>query len=193
MHLTEEKTKLRQDIKERIERMSEEKRHAEGRTLSRILLKTIPPNSTVCAFFPLKTEIDVRPLLTELLRRGDTLYLPVFDKKGLLFRKVTDITTLLPGELGIPEPPIDAPKLEDETVHYILVPGRAFDRTGNRLGRGSGGYDRWLKRYRTAHPSTKFFGVCLECQMVPKVPVEAHDVVMDVVFTSRGNVNEEES
>lgn len=173
--------------------MSEAKRHAEGRTLSRILLKAIPSHSTVCAFFPLKTEIDIRTLLQELIARGDTLYLPVFDKKGLLFRKVSDITTLVAGELGIPEPPANAPVLANENVDYILVPGRAFDDRGNRLGRGSGGYDRWIERYRNAHPTTKFYGVCLECQLIPHVPVEPHDAAMDTVFTSRGNVNEEQS
>jgi len=166
--------------------MSDNARHAEGRTLSRVLLEEIPKGSTVCAFFPLKTEVDIRLLLEKLLERGDTLYLPVYENKRLVYKRTTNLTTLTPGEFTIPEPPKDAEKLENQSVDIILVPGRAFDTTGNRLGRGAGGYDRWLEKYKAAHPSTQFWGVCLECQLVPEVPVEAHDVKMDEVITARG-------
>lgn len=191
MHPTEAKTKLRLDIKDRIDRMTEGERHAEGRTLSRVLLQLIPTGSTVCAFFPLKTEVDIRLLLEGLLARGDTLFLPVFENNRLVFKKTTDLSLLSPGELTIPEPPKDAEKLEDQPVDIMLIPGRAFDRNGNRLGRGAGGYDRWLEKYKQMHPQTKFWGVCLECQLVPDVPVEAHDMRMDAVVTCRGTVGEE--
>lgn len=186
MHPSEAKSKLRLDIKDRIDRMSEGQRHAEGRTLSRVLLELIPAGSSVCAFFPLKTEVDIRLFLEGLLARGDTLYLPVFENNRLVFRRTTNLATLSPGELTIPEPPPDAEKLDTQPVDIILIPGRAFDRNGNRLGRGAGGYDRWLEKYKLDHAATKFWGVCLECQLMPEVPVEAHDVRMDAVVTARG-------
>ena len=60
----------------------------------------------------------------------------------------------------------------------ILVPGLAFDKSGARLGRGRGFYDRFLAGI------TGFrVGVCFDWQLVESVPVEAHDIRMDAVVT----------
>ena len=186
MHKSEEKKILRQEIKKRIDDMDTEKRHGEGRTLSRILLKSIPEGSTVCAYFPLKSEVDIRLLLKELRDRGDTVYLPVFagaDTK-MIYRKAENLHNLPPGEFTIPEPPKSAEELGDKEVDIILVPGRAFDRQGNRLGRGSGGYDTWLEWYKKHHPRTPLWGTCLQCQLMIEVPTEPHDVLMNAVITA---------
>lgn len=187
MHLQEQKKLLRADIKKRIDDMDPEARRAEGRTLSRILLKKIPEGSTICAYFPLKSEVDIQLLLKELIDRGDTVYLPVFkdaDSK-MIYRKAESLSDLPPGEFTIPEPPKDAEELGDRAVDIVLVPGRAFDTDGNRLGRGSGGYDTWLEWYKKHHPSTPLWGTCLLCQMVQEVPTETHDVAMNAVATAQ--------
>ena len=186
MHKSEEKKILRQEIKKRIDDMDTEKRHGEGRTLSRILLKSIPEGSTVCAYFPLKSEVDIRLLLKELLDRGDTVYLPVFagaDTK-MIYRKAENLHNLSPGEFTIPEPPANAEELGDKEVDIVLVPGRAFDRQGNRLGRGSGGYDTWLGWYKKHHTDTPLWGTCLQCQLMIDVPMEPHDIPMDIIITA---------
>lgn len=187
MHISEQKTLLRQDIKKRIDDLDTEARRAEGRTLSRVLLKKIPEGSSICAYFPLKSEVDIQLLLKELIARGDTVYLPVFvgaDTK-MIYRKAQNLHNLPPGEFTIPEPPANAPELGDQTVDLVLVPGRAFDAQGNRLGRGSGGYDTWLAWYKKHHPTTPLWGTCLECQRVKEVPVEAHDIPMDAVVSAQ--------
>lgn len=187
MHISEAKTQLRQDIKKRINDMNTDHRRAEGRTLSRILLEKIPKGSSICAYFPLKSEVDIQLLLQELINRGDTVYLPVFAGKDtkMIYRKAENLSDLPPGECTIPEPPETAPKLETQEVDIVLVPGRAFDRNGNRLGRGSGGYDTWLQWYKKRHTQTPLWGTCLQCQLVHEVPTEPHDVPMDVVVTAQ--------
>ena len=187
MHSSEEKMILRQEIKKRIDDMDTEHRRAEGRTLSRVLLERIPKGSTICAYFPLKSEGDIQLLLKELLDRGDTVFLPVFagkDKK-MIYRRAQNLHDLPPGEFTIPEPPESAQELGSEEVDIILVPGRAFDRNGRRLGRGSGGYDTWLEWYKKHHPDTPLWGTCLQCQLVMNVPVELHDVPMSTVITAQ--------
>lgn len=187
MHKSEEKALLRQDIKKRLADMDPEARRAEGRTLSRVLLEKIPNGSTICAYFPLKSEVDIQLLLIELLKRGDTVYLPVYagpDTK-MIYRKAENLHDLPPGEFTIPEPPAGAEKLDDKKVDIILVPGRAFDKEGNRLGRGSGGYDTWLEWYKKNHPDTPLWGTCLQCQLVQEVPVELHDIKMDEVIFAK--------
>lgn len=185
MHPSEEKKRLRMDIDDRIGRMQDATRHAEGRTVSRVLLKYIPRGSRVSAFFPLKNEADIRMLLEELLKRGDSLYLPVFSRGELAFRKVIELADLSPGIFTIPEPKATSPELHDDPLDFALIPGRAFDRRGGRLGRGNGGFDRWISKQRESHPDTRFVGVCLECQLVKEVPMEAHDQRMDAVATAR--------
>src|SRR3989344_1859805 len=187
MHASERKTILRQEVNKRLAEMTDDQRHAEGRTLSRVLLKKIPRGSTVCAYFPLKTEADIRLLLKELIERGDAVFLPVYVGKDklMVYRKAESLHYLPPGEFTIPEPPDGAEELGDRKADVILVPGRAFDKKGNRLGRGSGGYDKWLERYQGKHPDTPLWGVCLTCQLVQEVPVELHDINMDAVITAQ--------
>jgi 5-formyltetrahydrofolate cyclo-ligase len=61
-------------------------------------------------------------------------------------------------------------------VDVVVVPGVAFDRRNNRLGRGKGYYDRLL-----ATINTYKIGVCFGCQLLEHVPHDAHDVRMDRV------------
>jgi len=187
MHKSTEKNLLRQEIKKRIDDMDTEARRAEGRTLSRIVIKKIPKGSTICAYFPLKSEVDIQLLLLEMITRGDTVFLPVFagPNKKMIYRKAENLHDLPPGEFTIPEPPTTADELGDQEVDIVIVPGRAFDKEGNRLGRGSGGYDKWLQWYKEHHPTTPLWGVCLQCQMIYSVPTEPHDVKMDAVFTAK--------
>ena len=187
MHVSEQKKLLRQDIKKRIDDMDPEARRAEGRTLSRILLKKIPEGSTICAYFPLKSEVDIQLLLVELLKRGDTVYLPVFvsAEQRMIYRKAENLNDLPPGEFTIPEPPKSAEELGEQRVDIVLVPGRAFSKEGDRLGRGSGGYDQWLTWYRSLHTDVPYWGVCLQCQIIEGIPMEEHDIKMDAIITSK--------
>jgi 5-formyltetrahydrofolate cyclo-ligase len=186
MHTAEEKHQLRDAMEERLKRMSDGERSAESRSLCRRLTEAIPVGTAVCAFSPLRTEPDITPLLQEILRRGDPLYLACFDGQ-LTFRLCTDLVTLVRGELGILEPPKDSEELDHSTVtRIVVVPGRAFDRAGNRLGRGNGGYDRWISEQRKHHASTRFIGAALECQIMDSVPVEQHDARLDAIATARG-------
>ena len=67
-------------------------------------------------------------------------------------------------------------------VDVILVPGLAFTRAGQRLGRGGGFYDRLLARLPAV---TWKIGVCFEVQISDAVPSEPHDVTVDCVMTER--------
>lgn len=68
-----------------------------------------------------------------------------------------------------------------DEIELIVVPGVAYDRKGNRLGRGKGFYDRLLQSTK----ATKV-GVCYEFQLIDEVPAEPHDVRMDMVISQNG-------
>ena len=61
----------------------------------------------------------------------------------------------------------------------IIVPGVAFDRHGNRIGRGKGYYDRFLCQ----HLDVKRIGICFDFQLVDEVPTDPLDIKMDEVIS----------
>lgn len=190
MHIRESKQQLRNDISRRITRMSEQDRRGESRTICRVLLKELPRSPiTIAAYYPLKTEIDLLPLIKDLLERGDRIFLPTEENEQLVMRQIQSTEDVTMGSQNIPVPQSDAPKLDPKNLDVALIPGRAFDRSGNRLGRGNGGYDFWIRDVRAANPRAKFWGTCFECQLVNEVPVEEHDEQVDAVVTDRGIIH----
>ena len=76
------------------------------------------------------------------------------------------------------EEPTGTNTVSPDEIEMVVVPGVAYDRSGNRLGRGRGFYDRLLASTR----ATKV-GVGYEFQLVDSIPAEPHDVKMDLVIT----------
>lgn len=70
-----------------------------------------------------------------------------------------------------------------EEIELVVVPAVAYDRSGRRLGRGKGFYDRFLKNTK----ATKV-GVGYEFQLIDEVPHEPHDVPMDMVITQHTTI-----
>lgn len=75
---------------------------------------------------------------------------------------------------GFEQPTVDAPVVADAEIAAVLVPGLAFDRTGHRLGRGAGYYDRFLARLDPTVPRIGITGG----YVVAELPAEPHDVPM---------------
>lgn len=187
MHPSQEKTRLREYIKERLSLYPAHKRASESLSLSRRILEALPdPPVTICGYVPLKDEADIRMALSEIIKRGDHLYLPRFQNAILTFGIVTDVKHLKSGALHIPEPPLSAQAPDMEKLQIVLTPGRAFDKNGNRIGRGNGGYDVWIEKQRKINQDTKYWGIALECQVVEDIPVEPHDQKLDAIVTARG-------
>lgn len=131
------------------------------------------------------------PVLSAFLEwaadRGIKLYFPRYRKDGDRYEMVHvgDLDGgFVGGRYGIPEPsPLlpaaTAAECADE-LNY-LVPGLAFDRSGNRLGRGGGYYDRLL-----APASGRKTGVFFQFQELDAVPEEPHDRRLDAAVTENG-------
>jgi 5-formyltetrahydrofolate cyclo-ligase len=113
----------------------------------------------VASYAPLRGEPDVRPVNEALLERGLRVVLPeVLPDRDLRFGD---------GSGGVADADIDV----------MLVPALAADRSGRRLGRGGGSYDRVLPRLRA-------FTVAIvhADELLPRVPVEPHDARVDAVL-----------
>ena len=109
------------------------------------------------------------------------LLLPCVNGDDLLLRQYTGPECMVTGEqFGIGEPDASLPVFTDlNSVEMIIVPGVAFDRTGNRMGRGRGFYDRLLK----STPQALKVGVAYDFQILDEIPVEPHDVKMNRIIS----------
>ncbi len=136
----------------------------------------------IAAFVPLPGEPDLRPLFPALAAGGARILLPVVGAAGtgLVFRPWREAATMVAGPLGTRHP-ADGP---EEQPDLVLVPLIAFDRTGNRLGRGGGHYDRTL----AALPARRAIGVAWACREVDAVPVGPLDVRLDAIATEAGAI-----
>ncbi|MBI4125365.1 MAG: 5-formyltetrahydrofolate cyclo-ligase [Deltaproteobacteria bacterium] len=109
------------------------------------------------------------------------IYYPAVDSKPktLIFYRVRDLKELKPGFAGIPEPDRAGNRLRTiDYLNLIVVPGIAFDRQGNRLGRGEGYYDRLLSGYHGLK-----IGLAYEFQVVETLPASPKDRRVDFVIT----------
>ncbi len=143
----------------------------------------IPGDATVSGYWPLRDELDPRPILSALATRGQRLCLPVVVESGapLVFRGWKPDVSLEPAAFGTQVPGADCPVLEPD---LLLVPLLAFDRRGFRLGYGGGFYDRTLATLRGRRPVLAV-GLAFAAQEVDAVPVEAGDEPLDRIVTER--------
>jgi 5-formyltetrahydrofolate cyclo-ligase len=135
----------------------------------------------VLAYAAMPEELDPSPLVDALRVRGARVAYPRVCGPGeLALHWCDDANELAAGYCGIAEPAADAPEVAAEELDLVLVPGTAFDAACARLGMGGGFYDRLLAG---AASQALAVGLAFDEQIVDAVPVEAHDVALDVVVT----------
>lgn len=161
-----------------------------GKELCRRFLEAIevPEGAVVSAYWPVRAEIDVRPLLHALHGAGHVCGLPVIVRRGapLLFRRWHPGMELVEGTFAIPVP---GPEADEVTPDLALVPLLVFDGEGRRLGYGGGYYDRTLARLR--HRAGRTFvavGVAYAAQRRDRVPADEGDERLDWVVTEEGAI-----
>lgn len=146
----------------------------------------VSSDSTVCAYVPVGTEPGSVEMLDTLLLRSRRVLLPVA-------RTAADNTplplcwgeyrpgTLSNGRWGLLEPPppwLPTSALADASL--VLVPALAVDRSGVRLGRGRGFYDRSLGG---RDPWARLVAVVRDTELVDELPAEPHDIAMTHALT----------
>src|SRR5580698_3680403 len=130
--------------------MSAEARSAAGRQLRDAVLDLpeIQMAGTVAAYVSVGTEPDSRGLIFALWKRGTYVLLPVLRPDGDLdWASYEGPDSLAPGPRGLLEP-VEPRRgvMAITSADLVIVPALAADRSGTRLGRGGGSYDRALAR-----------------------------------------------
>ena len=166
------KQRIRELLIQKRRMMSAEERTAQSALiLSQLEKMTVFQEAkTVLLYYPKNNEVDVLPLFKRY-KRDKVLLLPGTHRRGMTANPYEGNDKMHRGKVGIPEP--TTPPYEGE-IDLIIVPAVAFDKQGNRLGRGGGYYDRFLKKQSHA----TFIGVGYDFQLVDEVPVRQHDQKM---------------
>ena len=152
----------------------------------------------VFAYMALKDEVNLGLVILDALKKGKKVAVPkiMSMKDGIIkffyldnSKKINDQTAT--GTFGISEPDESLPAIPVPSVKtLILVPGRAFTKDGDRLGRGKGFYDRFLSdgllrsaRNDKARNDITLAGVCFDFQIKKSLPTSDRDIKMDILFS----------
>ena len=150
------------------------------------LIEHFPPElarlSPVAGYWPVGGEIDPRPLLAALAKRGREIALPRMQTRAgpAQFYAWRGGEALTADAFGVPAPPPNGKQL---SPLLILTPLLAFDRAGRRLGQGGGHYDRIISLTR-AHGAIAV-GLAYAEQEMDCVPTGDHDAALDWVLTPK--------
>ena len=139
----------------------------------------------VMLYMPLATELDLTPAAISCFQSGQTVCVPRVDWKGRDMVPVEissfDDEVMEVGEHGVRTPRGGRP-LVPHLIDLVIVPGLAFDPSGNRLGRGGGFYDRFLRRLRR---SATTVGLAFDVQIIDTVPANDRDFAVTTIVTDR--------
>lgn len=160
----EDKNKLDSQITERLNKYLD----------SRYLLSE-NQSLTVGVFYPLSDEVYWPTTLTA----AKQLAFPEVVGREMLFRQCGLEALVEVKQFG---QKMRVPGQGHQVVKpdIIIVPGIAFDQTGNRLGRGGGFYDSYLAKFDGPK-----IGICKSLQLVDELPIEEHDIKVDFVITEK--------
>lgn len=171
------KSEIRRTVREALHAMSQEDISLSSLKLCRcIAYNEFVKRANVVALFSSLSDEPCTAELIEVLSKKHTIVLPRVCGDAMDFYPYSK-HTLSVGSYGILEPQHGIPVSVAE-IDVIVVPGVAFTKSGIRLGRGKGFYDKYMsqKEFR-AHK----IGVCFSCQFLDELPCDVHDVLMDEV------------
>lgn len=139
---------------------------------------------TIMFYASLPGEVDTLEMIRKAIELKKNICVPVVVKnqKAMIPISIKKLADLKNGVYGIPQPNLDASlQVSLKDIDTVIVPGLAFDKLNNRLGRGAGYYDRFLSQ-RSANTTT--IGLGFDFQLTDSLPVEEHDVPLSCVITN---------
>jgi len=139
---------------------------------------------TILFYASFQGEVNTFNMINESQSKGKKIALPKIDRGKKIFVPILveySEKELIAGSYGIMEPKkTEGMKVPLENIDMVIVPGIAFDKKNNRLGRGEGYYDKFLKKLPPTLPT---IGLAYDFQIVENFPFqESHDVPVSQVL-----------
>ncbi len=179
------KTRLRKASLARRRRLTPEERVRKSQAIAERFwgLEVLHPEATACFYLARPEEVETRPLISGAMAAGCRVVVPKVSAAGRLALYTVDDLHRQTGRgpFGVDEPlGSTSSEVAPESVDCFVVPGVAFDASGRRCGFGEGYFDRLLSRRA---PEAPVVALAFECQLLPAVPADEHDVLMDFICT----------
>ncbi|NKE70367.1 5-formyltetrahydrofolate cyclo-ligase [Candidatus Manganitrophus noduliformans] len=168
---------------------SEECRLKSGEIAKRFLASSeFNAAQTIHFYLAMAAEVQTDEMIREALRMKKRVVVPLVqpETKSLALSELIELhpSKLQPGPYGISEPRLEyRKKVDPKEVELWVVPGVAFDETGNRLGFGGGYYDRLLSSARG-----RKVGMAFEFQVLNQLPIEETDHPVDLIMTEKRTI-----
>ncbi|MGY1779097.1 5-formyltetrahydrofolate cyclo-ligase [Geodermatophilus sp. SYSU D01036] len=182
------KAALREAVVARRRSRPPAERAAAAAAVAAALLQRLTGVRLLAAFVPDETEPGHGRLPAVFTQLGTRVLLPVVPDSGAELRWAVDTGRLAPGRFGLLEPV--GPRLGPTalgTAEVVVVPALAVDRSGVRLGRGGGYYDRALQH---ARPDAVVVAPVFDDELVDRLPAFEHDRPVTAVVTPSGGWQE---
>jgi 5-formyltetrahydrofolate cyclo-ligase len=183
--LTNRKQTIRTDMLQRRDQLTPEDVAACSAAIRRRLFDAPAYAEAAClsCYVSMGNEVDTHAIVRQAIAAGKRVAVPLCRKgRKLVHRQIATLGDLTPSQFGLLEPTDPSlSEVDPSAFDLILVPGLAFDRSGNRIGFGAGYYDGFLSQ--TAAPKV---ALAYDFQLIDRVPVEPHDVPLNAVVTESG-------
>lgn len=139
---------------------------------------------SIFIFISYGSEVDTISIIEHSLNEGKEIYVPKTykDIKEMKAVKITDFNNMSRDKMGILEPVEVSEESIGEKFDLIIMPGVAFDDSGNRIGYGGGYYDKYLSNYKE---ETENVALAYDMQLLNKIEIEGHDIKVNYIITEK--------
>jgi len=188
MKLNTEKEKIRKILLKKVFSLTEKEILIRSNRIKDNLcsLPIYKNSKIIMGYYPIKGEVDILGMMKEALSQNKRICLPVIDlKKNDLYPfEIKDFNDCILGPFGIRQPdPKKSRMISVKDIDIILTPAIAFDYKKNRLGRGKGFYDRFLKKI---NKNTVKIGLAFDFQVLESLPIHTDlDQKVSLIATER--------
>lgn len=182
-----EKTRIRKLLLERRKNLPRSAVLSASRSIAGLLSseEVFADSSRVALYFPANGEVDTLEIFRKCLELGKKVFFPRTQGSRLVFLRTKSLDELSPSSFGIPQPPEGAESAGYGELDLVLVPGVAFDPSGNRIGYGKGFYDRFLKDISRRLT----FALAYQFQVLNSIPSLETDVSVGGIITENGAID----
>ncbi|PFJ12631.1 5-formyltetrahydrofolate cyclo-ligase [Bacillus cereus] len=186
--MKEEKVRLRKQIIEHMNSLSEEQYTNLSEQIAVLLYvqKEWIEAKTIGITLSMEREVNTYPIIEKAWEEGKKVVVPKCNKgtRTMSFRRISNFDQLETVYMNLREP---IPTLTEEVsvaeIDLLIVPGVAYTRRGERIGYGGGYYDRYLVHYKG-----KTLSLVYDFQMVKHIPVEPFDKNVEKIITEKGTM-----
>jgi len=173
-----EKTIIRKQVRRRKYQIDQEQSNEQSKKIFQKIeqMREFQKAKSVLVYWSMTDELPTHNFVIKW-SASKTILLPVIKNEKMYIMPFSSKEKLVAGEYGVWEP--DSQNEYVKSIEIAIIPGVAFDRDKNRMGRGKGYYDKYLE-----NNNIKKWGVGYDCQYYDKIPTDSNDIKMDKVFTA---------